>query len=331
MKDDAEAVLAVHQLKTAFETPAGIARAVDDVSFSVYPHEILAIIGESGSGKTVTALSLMKLVATPPGKYLGGTVEIGGVDLLALDERSLADIRGKIIGMIFQNPRAALDPSFTAGSQLIETLRRHEPTLDQDRAQRAARAALVEVGFGDPDRVMASYPHQLSGGMCQRVGLAMALACKPRLLIADEPTTALDVGVQAKILLLLKNRSRETGLPIIIITHDMGVVRAVASRVLVMYGGHVQESGDVDDVLTSPLHPYTQALIRSIPDPDEPREMRSHIRGEPPNLLAPPRGCRFAPRCDSAFARCHEELPQQHHPEPGRSVRCHLYDPEARR
>jgi peptide/nickel transport system ATP-binding protein len=148
------------------------------------------------------------------------------------------------------------------------------------------------------------------------------------LLIADEPTTALDVGVQAKILLLLKNRSRETGLPIIIITHDMGVVRAVASRVLVMYGGHVQESGDVDDVLTSPLHPYTQALIRSIPDPDEPRETRSHIRGEPPNLLAPPRGCRFAPRCDKAFQRCHEELPDQHNPEPGRSVRCHLYDPE---
>nr|WP_256378635.1 ABC transporter ATP-binding protein [Nordella sp. HKS 07] len=167
--------------------------------------------------------------------------------------------------------------------------------------------------------------------MCQRVGLAMALACKPRLLIADEPTTALDVGVQAKILLLLKNRSRETGLPIIIITHDMGVVRAVASRVLVMYGGHVQESGDVDDVLTSPLHPYTQALIHSIPDPDEPRETRAHIRGEPPNLLAPPPGCRFAPRCDSAFARCHEELPEQHSPKPGRCVRCHLYDPGMRR
>jgi len=331
VKDVAEAVLAVRQLKTAFETPAGIARAVDDVSFSVHPHEILAIIGESGSGKTVTALSLMKLVPTPPGRYLGGTVEIAGVDLLALDERSLEDVRGKIIGMIFQNPRASLDPSFTAGSQLIETLQRHEPALDQDAAQRAAHAALVEVGFGDPNRVMASYPHQLSGGMCQRVGLAMALACKPRLLIADEPTTALDVGVQAKILLLLKNRSRETGLPIIIITHDMGVVRAVASRVLVMYGGHVQESGDVDDVLTSPLHPYTQALIHSIPDPDEPRETRAHIRGEPPNLLAPPPGCRFAPRCDSAFARCHEELPEQHSPKPGRCVRCHLYDSGMRR
>jgi oligopeptide/dipeptide ABC transporter ATP-binding protein len=331
VKDDTDAVLAVRRLETAFETPAGIARAVDDVSFSVHPHEILAIIGESGSGKTVTALSLMKLVPTPPGRYLGGAVELDGVDLLALDERSLQDVRGKIIGMIFQNPRASLDPSFTAGSQLIETLRRHESTLDQEAAQSAARAALVEVGFGDPDRVLASYPHQLSGGMCQRVGLAMALACKPRLLIADEPTTALDVGVQAKILLLLKNRSRETGLPIVIITHDMGVVRAVANRVLVMYGGHIQESGDVDDVLTSPLHPYTQALIRSIPDPDEPAETRVHIRGEPPNLLAPPRGCRFAPRCDSAFARCHEELPEQHSPQLGRCVRCHLYDPEMRR
>lgn len=326
MTSSAEIVLAVRNLQTAFVTPAGIARAVDDVSFSVSQNEIVAIIGESGSGKTVTALSLMKLVQTPPGKYLGGTIEIDGKDILALGEHELEDVRGRTIGMIFQNPRASLDPSFTAEFQLVETLTRHNPDLGRDAARKAARAALVEVGFGDPDRVLASYPHQLSGGMCQRVGLAMALACNPKLLIADEPTTALDVGVQAKILLLLKNRCRETGLPIVIITHDMGVVRAIATRVLVMYGGHVQEEGPVDEVLSAPHHPYTQALIDSIPDPDETHEERIHIRGEPPNLLSPPPGCRFEPRCDKAFARCRSEVPAWHGAEAGRFVRCHLFD-----
>lgn len=327
MRNDPNVVLAVRNLRTAFVTPAGIARAVDDVSFTVCQREILAIIGESGSGKTVTALSMMKLVQTPPGKYLGGAIEIGGVDILSLGESELEELRGKTVGMIFQNPRASLDPSFTAEFQLVETLMRHDPALGRAEARKRARAALVEVGFGDPDRVLASYPHQLSGGMCQRVGLAMALACNPKLLIADEPTTALDVGVQAKILLLLKNRSRDTGLPIVIITHDMGVVRAIATRVLVMYGAHVQEEGPVDEVLAEPLHPYTQALIASIPDPDEEPDERTHIRGEPPSLLSPPRGCRFAPRCEKAFGRCHDELPARHSPRTGRYVRCHLYDP----
>lgn len=326
MENSVDAVLSVRNLRTAFLTPAGIAKAVDDVSFSVRESEILAIIGESGSGKTVTALSLMKLVQSPPGRYLGGSIEIDGKNILALDETALEDVRGRVIGMIFQNPRASLDPSFTAESQLVETLLRHQPALGRDAARARAREALVEVGFGDADRVLNSYPHQLSGGMCQRVGLAMALACNPKLLIADEPTTALDVGVQAKILLLLKNRSRDTGLPIVIITHDMGVVRAIATRVLVMYGGHVQEEGPVDAVLAEPFHPYTQALIGAISDPDAKNEERSHIRGEPPNLLAPPPGCRFAPRCDKALARCHRELPAWLTPEPGRFVRCHLHD-----
>jgi peptide/nickel transport system ATP-binding protein len=327
VRDSTDVVLAVRNLQTAFVTPAGIARAVDDVSFSVRKNEIVAIIGESGSGKTVTALSLMKLVQTPPGRYLGGTVEIDGKDILALGERELEDVRGRTVGMIFQNPRASLDPSFTTEFQLVETVMRHDPKLRRGEARKLARSALIEVGFGDPDRVLASYPHQLSGGMCQRVGLAMALACNPKLLIADEPTTALDVGVQAKILLLLKNRSRRTGLPIVIITHDMGVVRAIATRVLVMYGGHVQEEGSVDEVLAAPHHPYTQALINSIPDPDERHEERVHIRGEPPNLLSPPPGCRFAPRCDRAFSRCHSEVPARHGVEAGRFVRCHLFDP----
>ncbi|MFU0506934.1 ABC transporter ATP-binding protein [Pseudaminobacter sp. NGMCC 1.201702] len=323
MEQNDRSVLKVRNLRTGFATPAGTVIAVDDVSFDLKRNEVLAIIGESGSGKTVTALSLIKLISTPPGRYFGGSIEIEGTDILKLNEREMESVRGKTIGMIFQNPRASLDPSFTIEFQLVETLMRHNRQLDRQAALEAARKALLEVGFPDTARVLASYPHQLSGGMCQRIGLAMVLACDPKLLIADEPTTALDVGVQAKILLLLKKRSRETGLPIIIITHDIGVVRAVATRVLVMYGGHVQEEGDVDEVLASPKHPYTQALIRSIPDPDAEQDAMTFIKGEPPNLLAPPRGCRFAPRCEHAVRICHEKVPAWR--EVGdRWVRCHL-------
>ncbi|WP_448955955.1 ABC transporter ATP-binding protein [Labrys neptuniae] len=324
MDHDDQPILRVRNLKTGFVTPAGAVVAVEGVDFDVRRNEVLAIIGESGSGKTVTALSLIKLISTPPGRYLDGSIEIDGHDLLALDEKAMEAVRGRTIGMIFQNPRASLDPSFTIESQLIETLMRHESSLDRKAARSMAAKSLQEVGFSDVARVMASYPHQLSGGMCQRIGLAMVLACNPKLLIADEPTTALDVGVQAKILLLLKKRSRDTGLPIIIITHDIGVVRAIATRVLVMYGGHIQEEGEVDEVLSAPLHPYTQALIRSIPDPDQHPDAMTFIKGEPPNLLAPPRGCRFAPRCDQAIGLCHEKLPDWRAAGPGRMVRCHL-------
>lgn len=329
MDEAGQTTLKVRNLKTGFATPAGTVVAVDNVSFDLKRNEVLAIIGESGSGKTVTALSLIKLITTPPGKYLGGSIEIDGADILQLNEAEMEQVRGKTIGMIFQNPRASLDPSFTIEFQLIETLMRHDPALDRPAALEIATKSLAEVGFPDTARVLASYPHQLSGGMCQRVGLAMVLACNPKLLIADEPTTALDVGVQAKILLLLKKRSRETGLPIIIITHDIGVVRAIATRVLVMYGGHVQEEGEVDELLSSPLHPYTQALIRSIPDPDQPADAMTFIKGEPPNLLAPPRGCRFAPRCDQAVGICHSKVPEWRNVGGDRMVRCHLAQPGA--
>ena len=329
MDEAGQSILKVRNLKTGFATPAGTVVAVDNVSFDIKRNEVLAIIGESGSGKTVTALSLVKLITTPPGKYLGGSIEIDGVDILQLDEASMETVRGKSIGMIFQNPRASLDPSFTVEFQLTETLMRHDPGLNRKSAIEIAKTALFEVGFPDTARILASYPHQLSGGMCQRVGLAMVLACNPKLLIADEPTTALDVGVQAKILLLLKKRSRETGLPIIIITHDIGVVRAIATRVLVMYGGHAQEEGEVDQLLSAPLHPYTQALIRSIPDPDQPAGSMSFIKGEPPNLLAPPRGCRFAPRCDQAVRICHDKVPEWRSAGGDRMVRCHLARPGA--
>ncbi|MCA3446515.1 MAG: ABC transporter ATP-binding protein [Rhodobacter sp.] len=318
------ATLDVRGLRVGFSTPGGLVVAVEDMSLSVSRGEVLAIIGESGSGKTVTAMAIARLIASPPARYLGGSVRLGGDEILTLDERAMEQVRGRRIATIFQNPRASLDPSFTVQAQLTETLRRHDPTLDRAGAEAVAVEALREVGFPDADRVMASYPHQLSGGMCQRIALAMALACKPEVLIADEPTTALDVGVQARILLLLLRRSRDTGLPVILITHDIGVVAAMASRVLVMYGGHMQEEAPVGDLMDGPLHPYTRALIAAIPDPDAPPGERSFIDGEPPDLFDPPPGCRFAPRCPLAEPRCHTDLPAWRSVAAGRSVRCHL-------
>jgi peptide/nickel transport system ATP-binding protein len=307
-----------------FSTPGGLVVAVEEMSLSVAPGEILAIIGESGSGKTVTAMAIARLLSSPPARYLGGAVRLGGQEILALDERAMERVRGRRIATIFQNPRASLDPSFTVAAQLTETLRRHDPGLNAPAAADTARQAMRDVGFADADRVLDSFPHQLSGGMCQRVALAMALACKPDVLIADEPTTALDVGVQARILLLLKRRNRETGLPIILITHDIGVVAAMATRVLVMYGGHVQEEAGVADLLDRPMHPYTRALIAALPDPDAPPGERTFIEGEAPDLADPPPGCRFAPRCGQAEDQCHRTLPPLRDVRPGRSVRCHL-------
>ncbi len=317
-------ILDVSDLRMGFSTIGGTVVAIDQVSFRLHRGEVLAIIGESGSGKTVTAMSIARLIATPPGRYLGGSVRIGDEDILTLDEAAMEEVRGSRIGTIFQNPRASLDPSFTVGAQLTETLRRHDPQLTRDGARGRALEALRQVGFPDAERVMASHPHQLSGGMCQRIALAMTLACKPELLIADEPTTALDVGVQARILMLLKRLGRETGLPIILITHDIGVVAAMATRVLVMYGGHMQETAPAEDLLENPLHPYTRALIDALPDPDAPVGTLSFIEGEPPNLADPPPGCRFAPRCPQATAVCNADLPGWREVAPGRSVRCHL-------
>ncbi len=301
-------------------------RAVDGVSFDVFRGDILAIVGESGSGKSVTALSLLKLVSVPPGRYVEGEVRLGGRNVLDLGERELEEVRGAVLSMLFQSPRSSLDPSFTVWTQLVETLKRHSPDLGMQDAKGRAFELLRQVGFDDPERVAESYPHQLSGGMCQRVALALSMACEPRLLIADEPTTALDVGVQAKILLLLKRRNKDTGLPIIIITHDFGVVRAIASRVIVMYAGHIQEEGEADEILENPLHPYTKALIRSVPDADTPAGKLYQIAGDPPDLVNPPSGCRFAPRCESRMERCDAALPPLHEPSLGRRVRCHLFD-----
>jgi oligopeptide/dipeptide ABC transporter ATP-binding protein len=316
-------LLSVSGLTVQFDTPAGIVRAVQDVSFDLWRNDILAIVGESGSGKSVTALAIMKLVPSPPGRYVGGKAVISGVDMMTLGPRELETVRGSRIGMIFQNPRAALNPSFTIATQLIETLRHHRK-LSREQARREAIRMLREVGFADPERVATSYSHQLSGGMCQRIGIALSLACKPEILIADEPTTALDVVVQARMLLMLKQVHRHGGLPIIMITHDFGVVRALANRVIVMYAGRIQETGSVEAVLTQPQHPYTQALIQSVPDTDLRKERLYQVKGQPPDLLRLPRGCKFADRCEYTMDICRIREPDLVSAPNGAKVRCHL-------
>ena len=324
----ADAVLRVENLMTWFDTPAGVVKAVDGVSFELARSDILAIVGESGSGKSVTAQSIMKLVARPPGRYAGGRVAFDGLDLLSQDEKALGAIRGKRISMIFQNPRAALNPAFRVETLMRETLRRHDPSLTRRAAAVRSRELLRAVDFPDPERVAASYPHQMSGGMCQRVGVALSMACEPEVLIADEPTTALDVLVQATILLLLKRAHLERGLPIILITHDFGVVRALATRVIVMYAGKIQEQGRADAVLGSPQHPYTRALIESVPDPRRPDRYLYRIEGQPPDLSRPRVGCGFAERCAFAMPRCRDEAPGLHPSAAGSDVRCHLFAPD---
>ncbi len=321
-----DTVLSVKNLKTYFDTPAGVVKAVDDVSFDLRRTDILAIVGESGSGKSVTAQSIMKLIAVPPGRYAGGRIDLDGLDLLSLNEKALERVRGERISIIFQNPRAALNPSFTVAAQLIETLRHHDRSLSKGEAAKRAVALLRAVDFPDPQRVAASYPHQMSGGMCQRVGFALSMACEPEILIADEPTTALDVLVQATILLLLKRAHVERGLPIILITHDFGVVRVLAMWVIVMYAGKIQESGPAETVLSDPQHPYTKALIYSVPKPDEPARRLYQIKGQPPDLSRLPSGCSFADRCEFVMAKCRTTAPELHRSPTGSTVRCHLFD-----
>jgi peptide/nickel transport system ATP-binding protein len=328
-EDANDVVLSVRGLRIYFDTPAGVVRAVDDVSFDLHRGDVLAIVGESGSGKSVTAQSIMRLVAEPPGRYAGGSVLMDGIDLLSLGERALERIRGKRISMIFQNPRAALNPSFSVSTHIVETLRRHDRSLSKDAAAQRAMAHLRAVDFPDPERVAASYPHQMSGGMCQRVGIALSMACAPEVLIADEPTTALDVLVQSTILLLLKRAHLESGIPIILITHDFGVVRALANRVVVMYAGKIQEQGPADAVLADPQHPYTRALIDSVPNPERSDRRLFQIKGQPPDLSHLAAGCSFAERCEFAMALCHDTAPVLHDSPTGSKVRCHLFAPDA--
>lgn len=301
-------LLSVRDLKTQFSTPEGTVQAVNGVSFEVTAGETLGIVGESGSGKSVTMLSLLGLIASPPGRVTGGTAHFDGVDLLQLSERSLRDIRGRRIGLVFQDPMTALNPVLTVGRQLTEGLRRHLK-LDRDAAHQRAIAWLDRVGIPSGAERLGQYPHQFSGGMRQRLAIAMALACEPDLLIADEPTTALDVTVQAQIVELVQELQRDLGMATLWITHDLALLAGLADRVVVMYAGQVVEVAQRDDLYRAPRHPYTIGLLNSLPRLDRPRDRLIAIPGFPPDLIAYPQGCPFAARCPVARDRCHQERP----------------------
>jgi len=320
-------VIDVKDLKTYFFSEIGVIKAVDGVSFSLPPMRILALVGESGCGKSVTALSLVRLIPTPPGKIVGGEARFEGVDLLALSEDQLRTFRGNKIGVVFQDPMSALNPVFTVGDQIAEGVICHGK-VDRAQVKEYVLELLSQVGIASPQRVYESYPHQLSGGMRQRVLIAMAVSCQPKMLIADEPTTALDVTVQAHILRLLKDLQEKNGLSILFITHDFRVVAEIADDVAVMYAGQIIEYAQVNELFDNPLHPYTQALMTSIPgiSSAEMKKLKA-IPGNVPNFLDLPSGCYFHTRCSKALSICRYESPPFFQKE-NHSVKCWLYKGE---
>ncbi|MBK9605503.1 MAG: ABC transporter ATP-binding protein [Betaproteobacteria bacterium] len=301
-------LLEVRDLRTDFHTDDGVFRAVDGVSFSIGRGRSLGIVGESGCGKSVTALSIMGLVPQPPGRIVSGEIRFEGTDLLRESAAAMRDLRGNQMAMIFQEPMTSLNPAFTIGDQIVEGLLRHRP-LGRNAARGQALEMLRRVRIPSPEARYDDYPHRLSGGMRQRVMIAMALVCSPRLLIADEPTTALDVTIQAQILDLMRTLREETGTAIVLITHDLGVVAEFADDVLVMYAGRIVEQASVEALFAEPQHPYTIGLLGSIPRLDLAQERLSTIEGQVPMRLANIRGCAFAPRCPFADARCREAPP----------------------
>ena len=302
-------LLVLRDLRTHFRTDDGVVRAVDGVSFEVRAGETLAIVGESGSGKSVTSLSILRIVPSPPGEIVGGTIEFQGRNLLELTEPQMRTIRGKAISMIFQEPMTSLNPVYTCGEQIMEALVLHED-IDRKAARVRAIEMLTLVGIPLPEQRVDEYPHQLSGGMRQRVMIAMALACRPAILIADEPTTALDVTIQAQILELLKRLQRELGMAVLLITHDLGVVAETADRVAVMYAGQVVEYCDVESAFKRSLHPYTAGLLASLPKLGTKSDELRVIPGNVPNPARFPSGCRFHPRCPVVQDRCRREEPE---------------------
>ena len=318
--------LEIQNLTVSFSTPKGKLIAVNGISFHLNPGETLALVGESGCGKTVSALSILRLLPEPPAEILNGKILFAGQDLLSLRAKALQDLRGHSISMIFQDPMTSLNPVLTVGEQIAETLLRHT-TMNRQEALQKSVDLLSRVELPSPKEKLQYYPHQLSGGMRQRVMIAMALACAPRVLIADEPTTALDVLIQAQILELLGNLKKETGMSILIITHDLGVVAEIAQRVLVMYAGEIVESGPAKAVLNNPFHPYTKGLIASIPKlgtKKKPGARLEEISGNVPSLDQRPSGCPFHPRCSWAMEICKTQNPQLRKIEVQRQVSCHL-------
>ena len=317
-------LLSVKNLSTEFPVKKGIVRAVEDVSFDVDQGEILAIVGESGSGKSVTSLSIMGLLAEP-GHVAGGSLEFEGKDLATLSEKQYRELRGNDMAMIFQEPRTSLNPVYRVGNQIVEAIRTHEKVSKAEAKDRAVDL-LRKVGIPSPEARINDYPHQMSGGMRQRVMIAMALACNPKLLIADEPTTALDVTIQAQILDLLRRLRDDTGMAVLLITHDLGVVSETADRVVVMYCGQVVEEAEVRTLFDHPMHPYTLGLLKSIPRLEDDDSKRLYmIKGMVPNPLEMPPGCHFSDRCDSCMDICRTKVPELVDVD-GHKVRCFLYE-----
>ncbi|MFS0864258.1 ABC transporter ATP-binding protein [Fredinandcohnia sp. 179-A 10B2 NHS] len=321
------ALLEVKGLKTHFFKKKTVIPAVDGVDLSINKGETVAIVGESGSGKSITSLSIMKLVPSPAGKIVEGEIILDGRNLVDLSEADMCKVRGNEISMIFQEPMTSLNPVLTVGEQITEVLMYHQK-MSKVEATKKAIEMLEMVGFSRAAELVNDYPHRLSGGMRQRVMIAIAMSCNPKLLIADEPTTALDVTIQAQILDLMKDLSRKFDTSILLITHDLGVVSEIADKIVVMYGGQVVEQSPVDDLFDEPLHPYTVGLMNSVPAIEGEIERLQSIEGNVPSPENMPKGCRFAPRCSKAFDRCFAEQPQLKQMGPGRSVRCFLYDDE---
>ena len=323
----ADPLLEVQDLKTHIFTDIGTVRAVDGVTLHIDPGEAVALVGESGCGKSMTAFSIMRL-ARPPARTIQGEIRFNGENLLDLTEDRMRRLRGDKLAMIFQDPMTFLNPVFRVGEQIAEALRIHQG-LDRRTARAKAREALIRVRIPAPDDVLDYFPHQLSGGMRQRVLIAIAIACAPELLIADEPTTALDVTIQAQIMELLATVRRELGSAMLLITHDLGLVAAYCDRVYVMYAGEIVEAATVDQLFAEPRHPYTRALLRSTLDIDRRVQDFQTIEGQPPNLARPPSGCRFHPRCAERFAPCATEAPPSFRFADGREARCWLHGEQA--
>ncbi len=326
MSDGSGTVLDVKDLRTVFQTGQGQIHAVNSVSFDLKPGELLGVVGESGSGKSVTMMSLIGLLPSPPAMIEGGHVSFDGMDLLRASDDELRSVRGASIGFIFQDPMTSLNPVFTVGFQLMEPLRKHMGMTHAEARGRAAEL-LALVGIADPEKRLSDFPHQFSGGMRQRVMIAIALACDPKVLIADEPTTALDVTIQAQILDLMKDLRRKLGMAIIWITHDLGVIAGIADRVMVMYGGQVVEQAPVDELFANPQHPYTRALLQTVPNIRGDRAQRLRvIEGQPPILLGTPNQCSYQARCTHAFERCRRSDPRRQPVTPEHDVAC-FWDP----
>jgi len=320
----AEPLLAVRDLSIQFFTYQGVVRALENVNLTIQPGEIMGLVGETGCGKSVMARSVLRLIPDPPGKITGGEILFKGENILKAHRRRLREIRGNRISMIFQEPMSSLNPVYTVGNQMEEVVILHQK-VNRSRAQEICIQMLQQVKMPDPERVLGKYPHELSGGMRQRVMIAMELSCRPDLLIADEPTTALDVTVQGQVLTILDDLVRRIGVSVLFISHDLGVIAQLCGRVSVMYAGKIVETASVRDLFAAPRHPYTEGLLQAIPSVDKDRDTLMVIPGIVPRLINPPGGCRFHPRCTKRFDPCDNIVPKLFEVTPGHEVACHLY------